>query len=64
MIRTIIKRLREKRDQSPSTETGATIDEASTAALIARRAMRTSNRRSDVAAAYEAKHLILARGAK
>jgi hypothetical protein len=51
MIKAIIKRLREKRER-----------EAATAALIARRAMRTSNRRGDVAAAYEAKHLILARG--
>lgn len=53
MIKSILKRLREKRER-----------EAETAALIARRAMRTSNRRGDVAAAYEAKHLILAAGRK
>lgn len=52
MIKGIIKRLREKRER-----------EAATAALIARRA-RGSNRRADVAAAYEAKHLILAAGRK
>jgi hypothetical protein len=51
MIKTIIRRLREKRER-----------EAATSALIARRAMRASNRRADVAAAYEAKHLILAQG--
>jgi hypothetical protein len=62
MIRTIIRRLREKRGQLPSTKHRQSIDEASTAVLIARRAMRASNRRADVAAAYEAKHLILARG--
>jgi hypothetical protein len=50
--------------QRPSTEMRASIDEASTgmAALIARRAQRTANRRADVAARYEAKHMILAQG--
>ena len=51
MIRIIINRLRAKRDA-----------ETATAALIARRAQRTANRRADVAAAYERKHMILARG--
>lgn len=53
MIRTIIRRLRERRER-----------EAATAALIARRAMRVSNRRADLAARYERVHTILARGAK
>lgn len=51
MIKGILKRLREKRER-----------EAQTAALIARRAMRTSNRKADAAAAYELVHKALARG--
>lgn len=58
----ILKRFLARRQ--PSTEHRPTIDEASTAALIARRAMRASNRRADLAAAYEAKHLALAAGRK
>lgn len=53
MIKGIIRRLRERRER-----------EAATAALIARRAMRTGNRKSDVAARYEAIHSVLARGPK
>jgi hypothetical protein len=51
VINGIIKRLRAKREA-----------ETATAALIARRAQRTANRRADVVAAYERKHTILARG--
>jgi len=51
MIKGIIKRLREKRER-----------EAATAALIARRAQRTANRKADVAARYERTHTILAQG--
>lgn len=53
MIRTIMKRLREKRDREAAT---------ATAALIARRAVRVSNRKASTVAAYEAKHMILAQG--
>ncbi len=51
MIKGIIKRLRAKREA-----------ETATAALIARRAQRTANRRADVAAKYERVHQALARG--
>ncbi len=51
MIRTIIKRLRARREA-----------EVQTAALIARRAQRTANRKAEVAAKYERTHTILAQG--
>lgn len=52
--------------QRPSTETRASIDEASTgmAALIARRAVRVSNRKASTVAAYERVHQALAQGRK
>ncbi len=51
MIKGILMRLRAKREM-----------ETATAALIARRAQRTANRRADVAARYERTHTILAQG--
>ncbi len=53
MIRAIITRLREKR-----------ATDARMAALIARRAVRTCNRKPALAAKYEAVHGALARGRK
>jgi len=53
MIRAILARLREKRAVS-----------ASLATIIARRAVRTCNRKPALAAKYEAVHGALARGRK
>ena len=53
MIKTIIKRMREKRD-----------DQARMAALIARRAVRVNNRKASTVAAYERVHQALAQGRK
>lgn len=49
MIRSILKRLRAKREAELT---------------LARRSVRLSNRRADVAAAYTRVHTILARGPK
>ena len=51
MIRTLIRKLRAKREAGTAT-----------AALIARRAQRTATSARRLAAAYERKHTILARG--